>query len=330
MLVAQRISNSRESDTKLFSNSWSTEINTSAAAVTSEEAQAANGASKDIYEYELGTLTAGSNGKAALKGTMFIPLNLQVTVDGLSGIKQYQLFKTNQELLPSDYHDRLAFIVKGLTHKIDDKGWTTNIETLAVKRFNKDTTEDSNLGTVLNIKVPDPVVAPKEDSSSSTGPALLESGFRELVAALEDKIGVERDALLRIMKHESGLNPAAVNRSTNATGLIQFMPATAIGLGTTVEALKMMTGVQQLTYVEKYFKPIFGKAKVIGDLYLYTFIPAAMGKDDSFVLGVKDSSNKVFDLSQGALYDQNSGFDADKKGYYTIGDVKKRINNTYL
>jgi muramidase (phage lysozyme) len=159
--------------TKLFSIAWSAEASNSAPIVTSEEAQAANGASKDIYEYELGYLTNGKKDKkgndiATLKGTMFIPLNLQVTVDGLSGIKQYQLFKTNQELLPSDYHDRLAFIVKGLTHKIDDKGWTTNIETLAVKRFNKGTTQNNSLGTVASIKVPDPVVAPKEDSKSDT------------------------------------------------------------------------------------------------------------------------------------------------------------------
>jgi len=152
--------------TKLFSTQWFTDISTLAPVVTSDDAAAANGAAKDIYEYELGYLTDGvidknGNNTAALKGTMFIPLNLQVTVDGISGIKQYQLFKTNQELLPSDYHDRLAFIVKGLTHKIDDKGWETTIETLAVKRFNKGTKEDNTLGSIMEIKTPDPTPPPK-------------------------------------------------------------------------------------------------------------------------------------------------------------------------
>ncbi len=36
------------------------------------------------------------------------------------------------------------------------------------------------------------------------------------------------------MMAESGLNPKVVNRTTGATGLIQFIPKTALGLGTTV------------------------------------------------------------------------------------------------
>ena len=156
--------------TKIFALVWDPSSNIQVPSVTSEEAQAAAGVAKDIYQYELGDLTTGGVNKegkdvAALKGTMFIPLNLQVTVDGMSGIKQYQMFKTNQELLPSDYHNRLAFVVKGLTHKIDDKGWSTTIETLAVKRFNKGTTEDDSLGTILNIEVKsDP---PKEPTTPS-------------------------------------------------------------------------------------------------------------------------------------------------------------------
>lgn len=42
---------------------------------------------------------------------------------------------------------------------------------------------------------------------------------------------------------------------SGAIGLIQFMPSTAKGLGTSTSALKQMTAVDQLAYVEKYFAP---------------------------------------------------------------------------
>jgi hypothetical protein len=128
------------------------------------------------------------------------------------------------------------------------------------------------------------------------------------------------------MKHESGFDPSIQNPYTKATGLIQFMPATAIGLKTTVDALRKLNGIKQLEYVEKYYKPVIGRAKTIGDLYMWTFIPAALGKPESFKLGIKGATTKIFGLSQNSLYTQNKLFDADNKGYYTVGDVHKRIN----
>jgi len=160
--------------------------------------------------------------------------------------------------------------------------------------------------------------------------AALEPGFLDAVKALEDKIGVQRNALLRVMKHESRLKPYIQNPITNATGLIQFMPATATGLGTSINALKRMTGMQQLAYVEKYFKPVFGKAKVIGDLYMYTFLPAFVNKPDNFELARKGSTQILYGkISKGAIYSANPGFDTTKKGYYTVGDIRAYIEAYY-
>ena len=187
--------------TKIFALVWDPTANQATPSVTSEEAQAANGVAKDIYQYELGDLTSGGvneKGKsvAALKGTMFIPLNLQTTVDGISGIKQYQMFKVNQELLPSDYHNRLAFIVKGLTHKIDDKGWSTMIETQAVKRFNKGTTEDNSLGTVLNIDVKSDIPKGQNNSEEITeGTFVGDQRYNPLKTVIFKGESVNYDAL---------------------------------------------------------------------------------------------------------------------------------------
>jgi len=155
----------------------------------------------------------------------------------------------------------------------------------------------------------------------------IDPAFQAKAQQVANNLGVSLEDLLGIMNHESGLNPGAVNPYTNATGLIQFMPNTARNMGTSVEALKNMSAIDQLDYVERFYKPIAGKAKDIGDLYMFTFLPAAIGKPDNFVIGASGSTNKVFGINQNALYKQNKTFDADKKGYYTIGDVKKRISN---
>ena len=153
----------------------------------------------------------------------------------------------------------------------------------------------------------------------------LDPAFQAKAQQVANNLGVSLEDLIGIMNHESGLNPAIPNPYTGAVGLIQFMPNTAKSLGTSIDALKNMSAIEQLDYVEKFYKPVAGKAKDIGDLYMYTFLPAAVGKPDDFVLGASGSGIKVFGINQDALYNQNKVFDADKKGYYTVGDVKRRI-----
>lgn len=171
-------------------------------------------------------------------------------------------------------------------------------------------------------------------TTKPTKNATKEPGFLDKIREIEDKIGVERNAIYRIIKHESGFNPSIEN-NIGCIGLIQFCPY-PIGSGKysvkgtkyTKSQLLSMSGLEQLKLVEDFYKPVIGKIKDIGDLYMYTFLPAAINenKPDSFVIGIKGSKNKIWGISQNSLYVQNKGFDADNKGYYTISDVKKRIN----
>jgi len=275
--------------------------------------------------------------KYASTSNGFVPISLGLTMDGISGIKIYNSLNVVTRILPSNYPDALKFIVKGVNHKISQNDWETTIETIVISNSDSDNTAyyKPNTTFVTNTISSGGSSFPLESNGGSkivvanTG-AALEPGFLDAVKALEDKIGVQRNALLRIMKHESGLSPSIQNKRTKATGLVQFMPDTAIGLGTTIDALKKMTGIQQLQYVEKLYKPIFGKAKVIGDLYMYTFLPAFVTKPNSFELARKGSTEILFGrISKGAIYSDNPGFDTTKKGYYTVGDVKAYIELYY-
>jgi hypothetical protein len=138
------------------------------------------------------------------------------------------------------------------------------------------------------------------------------------IKELSDKLFVPEEWLLRLFRIESGNNPRAVNKTTGATGLIQFMPATARRLGTTCAALKCMDYDAQLDYVYKYLCPYARRFMQFSDLYFAVFFPAAIGKPDDYVL--KSSS-----LSASKIAQQNKCYDVNKDGRLNVGEVKQII-----
>jgi hypothetical protein len=64
----------------------------------------------------------------------FIPINLSITMDGISGIKIYNAIDVQTGFLPANYPESLLFIIKGVNHSIKDNNWTTNIETITVSK----------------------------------------------------------------------------------------------------------------------------------------------------------------------------------------------------
>ena len=105
--------------------------------------------------------------------------------------------------------------------------------------------------------------------------------------------------LMFVMWFESKLNPQAVNPISGATGLIQFMPSTARGLGTTTAVLKRMNNVQQLDYVLAYLRPYKGRMKTWVDVYLAVFYPRAMGNPNFVITSdIVAKQNKIFDLNK--------------------------------
>lgn len=115
-------------------------------------------------------------------------------------------------------------------------------------------------------------------------------------------LGISPDWLMFVMWFETGrnLNHKAVNPISGATGLIQFMPATARSLGTTTDELKKMTNVQQLDYVKKYLTPYKGRMKDWLDVYCAVFYPVLIGKPDNYVIDrpIVAKQNPIFDINK--------------------------------
>lgn len=128
--------------------------------------------------------------------------------------------------------------------------------------------------------------------------------------------------LMACMGFESGGTFSANVKNaagSGAVGLIQFMPKTAIGLGTTTDKLSKMTPEDQLNYVYKYFRPYKGRLKNLGDIYMAILWPGAIGKPDTHVLWDKES--------RPTTYLQNRGLDVNKDGLITRGECLVHINS---
>lgn len=85
----------------------------------------------------------------------------------------------------------------------------------------------------------------KEGMKSS---GFITKEFMQKVEDISNKLQINPDDLMAVMAFESWFDPAAKNPSSSATGLIQFMGSTAQGLGTSIEELSKMSGVEQLDY----------------------------------------------------------------------------------
>ncbi len=147
----------------------------------------------------------------------------------------------------------------------------------------------------------------------------LSDGFYNKATEVAKRVGCDANVLLGLMMSESGLKSSVVNKSSGATGLIQFMPSTAKILGTSTAALKKMSAEQQLVYVEKYLQNCkkaagfkSGDKLNAGTMYTLVFLPAFAKKDTLAIKGDK-------------YYNANAGLDVNKDGKITKNDLGQRI-----
>lgn len=123
--------------------------------------------------------------------------------------------------------------------------------------------------------------------------------------------------LMACMAFESGetFSPSIRNAAgSGAVGLIQFMGATAQGLGTSTDALAQLNAVQQLDYVERYFQPYASRIHNLPDMYMAILIPKYVGAPIDAVL-----------FSGGIAYRQNAGLDANSDGKITKAEAAAKV-----
>lgn len=164
--------------------------------------------------------------------------------------------------------------------------------------------------------------APTFSAGTLVWGARVDQDFRVKVREVAGNLGFDPTWLMGVMGFETGytFSPSERNRVSGATGLIQFMPDTAVGLGTTTTKLARMTAVEQLDWVQKYYEPYKSRVRNLGDAYMAVLWPGAIGKPDNYVMWRAGSIQ----------YNQNSGLDINHNGEITRGEAVSRVNDSVL
>lgn len=83
---------------------------------------------KTVLEYDL----AFRSNLGQIASPYFVPVELSLDLDGISGFKLYEQFDiTPDYILPTSYPNNLNFIIQGVSHALNNGNWTTQLQTLS-------------------------------------------------------------------------------------------------------------------------------------------------------------------------------------------------------
>lgn len=167
-----------------------------------------------------------------------------------------------------------------------------------------------------------PPQAPRKQLSIAWS-AKVSQTFVDRVIWIRDALGMPEqgaDWIMACIAWESAeqFSPSVKNMAgSGATGLIQFMPKTAAGLGTSTQALARMTAEDQLNYVYRYFLPYKGRLNSLSDVYMAILWPAGIGKPLDWALWDKGT--------RPTTYRQNAGLDINRDGVITKREAAAKV-----
>ena len=157
--------------------------------------------------------------------------------------------------------------------------------------------------------------------------------------------------LIAVTFNESGCKTTAHNKSGNASGLWQFMPATAKGLGwderdcvelrdengkptgltaygtSPLHRFRQLDHLGQWMWFRRFFRPHAGKLVSRAACYTCTFVPAdlALAADENAVL-IDDGRAPRNTPRRASFYAPNKGFDRRGDGRIIVSDLTDAIN----
>ena len=154
----------------------------------------------------------------------------------------------------------------------------------------------------------------------------LTDEFYNKVVDIAKRLNCNPNHLMALMNAESGIKANAKNKSSSATGLIQFIGSVAKELGTTTAELKQMSEVEQLKYVEKYLakhKKRIGLGAndklTAGDLYAIVYLP-----------GRAKNENLAYSHEKYYTAGANEKLDLNGDGVITKTELGDRLLNKFM
>jgi murein DD-endopeptidase MepM/ murein hydrolase activator NlpD len=128
--ISQTKNNSFESSVsaykKLIALQQETPDSKTKISITSDDKSNVENVPTDLYKALLGAFTETNQ-----SSTSFIPIKLDLTLAGISGIKIFQRFNVSSDILPYTYKDNYNFITTGVSHEVNNNNqWLTKISSL--------------------------------------------------------------------------------------------------------------------------------------------------------------------------------------------------------
>ena len=166
---------------------------------------------------------------------------------------------------------------------------------------------------------------------SAKGQELLNNPiFKKKLKEISQAINIDESSIIKLMKHESGLNPMAKN-SIGCVGLIQFCPgggSTKKVNGKTYSLEDLRNNLEvQMDAIKDFWLSGYknGKIRRPADLYIYNFFPVAAGKSDDFVLQAKGLSATTV-AKANPVFNKTLGKPVTSP--LTVGDLKQYYQKT--
>lgn len=158
--------------------------------------------------------------------------------------------------------------------------------------------------------------------------------FLKKLIEVSNSLNVHPSWLMIVIKIESGFNRKAINKTSGAVGLLQWIPkfvAPHLGWSSKTpdwlvqKRIMAMSGVEQLELIKKFLLPYRGRMTDVYQTYLGVFWPAALGQSESYIIGQKNAPG-----IKGKSYNWNRYLDqkyGNKDGKITLHDIRKFVDS---
>jgi hypothetical protein len=278
----------------------------------------------EYYKYLLSKQST-SNPQSGTVG--FIPIKLNFTLDGISGIKIYNKLTLDTNFLPKDYGSALDFIVTNVNHSLQGNTWLTDITSTAMPKTSASVIPTRNKTEVKNAPKVEPLAAP-----SAGGSAPVVGQNLDAVCGLASPNTVDT-VYPRSKNWQSGPQPQIIIATKS--------PPVVINLSSQPIAPKKWITVTYQQYIQA-LDPLIdfmipGESKImkkrVAAASLATAIseqgssPGKISANNYNFNGVEASGFKVFSTSDvNGKYNANEGETGIPKYYYSFTNIKAALS----